>query len=88
MTVTTITEYNECPGCRVRINAATGTDGVSVPTPGDISVCFNCGTLLVFNTDLTVRQLTLEELVGLDQETRDELEKIQKFLRKHKKDQQ
>lgn len=83
--VTTITENNECPGCGTKVNAATGTDGVSVPAEGDLSVCFKCGTLLVFKKDLSIRLLELEELVSLDQDVRDELEKIQNYVRGFKK---
>lgn len=79
--VTTVTQDNECPGCNKTVNAATGTDGVSVPSQGDLSICFNCGTLLVFNEDLTVRILELEELVLLDQTVRDELNQIQNAVR-------
>lgn len=83
--VTTVTQNNKCPGCGTKVNAATGTDGVSVPVAGDLSVCFKCGTLLVFNKDLSVSLLDLEQLVSLDQDVRDELEKIQIYVTSFKK---
>lgn len=85
--VTTLTKDDHCPACGKKINAATGTDGISVPVEGDLSICFDCGTMLVFNKDLSVRILELLELVTLDQDVRDELEKIQNFVRGFKKNQ-
>lgn len=44
-------------------SAAVTEDGKSInPDPGDISICINCGHIMAFKDDLTVRQLTDEEM--------------------------
>lgn len=46
-----------CPCCGSVLNAATNTDGSSSgPEKDDITVCFYCGALLLFNEDLTTRE--------------------------------
>lgn len=57
------TPKRAAPCCGKVLDAATGTDR---PSPADVSVCFECGSLLVFNDDLTLRILTAPELAALD----------------------
>lgn len=55
-----------CPVCGAYINAATASDGTCAePSPGDVSVCSTCTSYLIFNDDLTSRELTVDEFVNL-----------------------
>ena len=51
-----------CPVCDKKIDAASNLyDESERPFPGDVSVCIQCGTILVFDFDLTMRLPTEEE---------------------------
>lgn len=46
----------QCPVCRYQITAASGAySDDAVPKGGDFTVCFGCGSVLVFRDDLSVR---------------------------------
>ena len=62
----------ECPICRARADGYTGLskdlqDPARVPKPGNISICFNCGGLMVYTESfasyrpLSLRVATREE---------------------------
>ncbi len=50
-----------CPACSRKADGFTGTDGVP-PKPEDISICFACGAVLTWQSDMT-----LAVLQGIDQ---------------------
>ena len=50
-----------CPGCNMKIDRATGIT-CEQPNPGDITICLNCGHIMAFKKDLTIRDLTDEEM--------------------------
>jgi hypothetical protein len=55
-----------CPVCNCKINAATALDGSGVvPNAGDVSMCVMCSAYLKYSDDLTLRELTVDELVDL-----------------------
>ena len=55
-----------CPRCGYQIDAATKLDDESaVPTPGDVSVCMKCAHVTKFGYDLSLVELTQDELVDL-----------------------
>lgn len=56
------TKVNRCLACRYRIDSASTTMGGRQPKPGDVSVCLMCGHLMGFNADMTVRELTSDEM--------------------------
>jgi len=51
----------KCPVCSYEMDACSGVDGDSAPAKDDITVCYNCATLLLFNDDLTIRLPTVQE---------------------------
>ena len=57
---TTEVPPHTCTQCGDLNDAASHTD--QMPQEGNISVCWNCGLLTVFNKDLTQRKPTAEEL--------------------------
>lgn len=49
------------------------------PSPGDVSLCFNCGNIQIFNEDMTRRPATPGELEVLESDER--IIKVQKLIR-------
>jgi hypothetical protein len=71
-----------CPVCKVTLKGATDIGGEQVPRAGDKCVCGRCGAMLVF--EITVRQITYDDLQGLSVRVRDELEAIRQAVLKVK----
>lgn len=53
---------SSCPHCRGDLSAATDPIGQARPSPGDYSVCANCGGLLRFAADLTHEGIALADV--------------------------
>lgn len=55
---------SNCPSCGKTLNAATvlGDDDTR-PNPGEFTVCMYCGHIMAFADDLTVRELTADEMI-------------------------
>ena len=60
---TTCTPHNRCPFCRYEVSAASSITGGYRAKTGDYSVCLNCGNLLRFKPDLTVRESSVREFL-------------------------
>ena len=53
-----------CLNCGKRLNAAATMEDMNArPDPGDMTVCFYCGHLMAFADDLSMRELTDEEIL-------------------------
>jgi len=50
--VTRLSSDSSCPVCHVTIDATSSTSGQDTPKPGDLSLCGDCGALLVFDARL------------------------------------
>lgn len=78
-----------CPKCGYKNDAATlcdefVTDENSRPRPDDISVCLGCATVLQFNSDMTTRTVELDDIPGIDDDTKFQVRRIQQTMRKLK----
>jgi hypothetical protein len=51
-----------CPNCRKGVDGATSVDADAKPGPGDITVCLYCGHIMAFAADLSLRELTDDEM--------------------------
>ena len=74
---------SHCPRCNYKLTGATiahGTD--QKPEPGDTSVCLNCGQILTYEPDLSLRKATASEVRGLmdDAEAWATVEKAQRLI--------
>ena len=69
-----------CPACGHKLNAAS-SDQPCEPVQGDLSVCIACATLLVFDADLSLLQLSKQALEELDGETYEQLMFYQSHIR-------
>jgi len=76
---------SRCPLCNYKLTGATILSGDDdVPHEGDISVCLNCGQILTYQADLTVRKVTGQEVRELmdDPDQWAVIEKSQFFIRR------
>lgn len=51
-----------CPTCYTKLNEWVANNNKSQPDPGNLCICEGCGHISVFQQDLTLRQITKEEL--------------------------
>lgn len=51
-----------CVNCGKALNGATLTVGDAAPSAGDLSMCLYCGHLMAYTDDLTLRNLTRQEM--------------------------
>lgn len=70
MKTTQLAATDACPFCRHTLDAATAgpSNPDAVPKPGDVTVCIECGAVLLFDDGLKVRGPTPEELVEILQD--------------------
>ncbi len=72
---TTRLEEQVCPHCGHDLDAHSGKNGA--PDPGDISICFYCGELIVFSEYLSLIKCSEEYLTQIDEETLTTVRNIQ-----------
>jgi hypothetical protein len=54
---------SRCPQCDYKLTGATIVHGVDQkPEEGDVSICLNCGQVLVYAADLILRVATRQEV--------------------------
>jgi hypothetical protein len=55
-----------CLACGKILNAASMVNGNDRPSPGSITICaFGCGHIMAFADDLSMRELTDKEIIGI-----------------------
>lgn len=64
--ITHYTREVSCPQCGGPLDAASQVIGMATPTPGDLTLCWHCGTFLIFDEPPVVHAMTDAELAGLD----------------------
>jgi hypothetical protein len=59
-----------CPFCGYpNLDAALHTDEVGGhPSPGDVTLCIECGGVCVLNADMTLRKVQHDDLIGIPHE--------------------
>jgi len=50
-----------CPFCEFPLDGASQVNGDNLPKPRDVSVCYKCGNISVFDDDLNLRRPTPKE---------------------------
>jgi DNA-directed RNA polymerase subunit RPC12/RpoP len=53
---------HKCSNCGSKLDGASGIDHRHAPEPGNLSVCGYCGHLRAYAEDLSLRELTSEEM--------------------------
>ena len=56
---------SRCLNCGHKFNAAGGVNSEDAPEPGNICLCIDCGAVMLYAEDLTVRGMTREEMDDL-----------------------
>ena len=54
-----------CPTCKRILNRASA-EKMAIPEPGDVTLCFRCGEILIFADNMHLRLPTQVELWGLE----------------------
>jgi hypothetical protein len=62
-----------CPTCGHKLDAATGLDHDHKPSPGDLSVCIQCGEILEFDEEIKLILISEGTIEKLDLETMEDL---------------
>lgn len=76
---------SRCPQCDYKLTAATIAHGADQkPEEGDSSLCANCGQILIYRADLSLRKPVAAEVRSLmeDSNAWATIEKAQMFIRK------
>lgn len=81
MIESTIMPKSVCPSCGSVNDAATNPFEGGSPTAGDMAICFQCGTLCIFNNDLTLRLAMQKEIEMLSAGERRMIDQIEKARR-------
>jgi hypothetical protein len=55
---------SRCTACGHLVDAASCVGNDGAPSPGDFTVCIACGHIMGFAADLTLRELTGDEIVA------------------------
>lgn len=83
------TPINVCRNCGYRQDSATAIEQGTIPKKGDVSLCFKCGILSVYEKDLRTRQPTEDEMVAIieDEEGWELIQRAQRIIanREHTK---
>ena len=70
-----------CPVCRKMLDAASALDGSNDgPTPGDVTICINCGMVLKFTKTLGLTVATPQDVDQLSYEQAVQIAKAQQFI--------
>lgn len=57
--------HGRCLACGHSFDAASCMTDDAQPKPGDISICIECGYIMMFGTNLRVRELTASEMIEI-----------------------
>jgi hypothetical protein len=73
-----------CPMCKHRFNRSDCTTSAgALPNPGDLSVCIECGQVLVFDEHLVLVLPSLTRLMRMSPDHEHLIEKMQSLVRLH-----
>ena len=56
---------NKCPECGKLTDSATDMQGNAQPSGGDLSICIGCGTINLFDDDLTIIPMPTDIWLGI-----------------------
>jgi hypothetical protein len=72
---------SHCTACGYPLNGAFDTEGDRhVPKEGDFSICIECGAVMVYRADQTLRAMTTREWGRLKADERQEIERAQSLI--------
>ncbi len=72
-----------CPKCKKHLDAVSAVDGHDrVPVENDITLCSNCSTVLIYEKDLSLSEMSDEVLETLDPELKGQINTAKDFLKR------
>lgn len=72
---------DECPSCLRQMDCATAVSGEAKPSPGDVSICINCGTFLRFDPDLNIELLDDDSFDAFPEDSRATLSMAKQLIK-------
>jgi len=75
-----------CPVCNNKLDAASAINADTSPQPGDVSICFYCGSFLIYSDDMSSRLLTELEVYALDPHTKALLVETRQRLKQYRQE--
>jgi len=70
-----------CPTCEGLLDDASCQKNPSAkPKPGNLSVCIHCTTFLIFDSDMSLKVQSVEDIRNLDHEDLSELMRIKELI--------
>jgi len=73
----------KCPTCGAELDAASHAGGNEDyhPSPEDLSICYYCTEMLIYNADMTLRVASVAELEALHPDDLQELIQAREYIR-------
>lgn len=81
MKTSNVTE-STCPSCYRKLDLATDPEGKNIPKPNDLTVCIYCQEILIFQEDMSVKELSQEKIEKLPYEIQVKLMLFKKTAKK------
>ena len=72
--------HDNCPSCGKILDAASPLEEGAKPSPGDITLCFYCSSILVFGEDFALREMSSHEFENLDMDFQLQLRHLQQQI--------
>lgn len=73
---------SHCPACGYKLDTATAAVTKDCrPAPDDVSLCLECGEILIFNEDMTLRRADLNDLLDMPKRQMRVLTAAQELIR-------
>lgn len=84
--MTVILQDDYCPECGTKLTAASiieDLDSEIIPSPGDLSICFECTSYLTYGENLKLQTLTIDDIIALESEELYKLTKERKMIQEY-----
>ena len=74
---TTDLRSQSCVRCGYRMDAASSMFDDATPSPGDFTVCINCGKVMRFGPQLELQDVPTEDMLAIPAEVAHQIRQIQ-----------
>lgn len=72
-----------CTNCGAKLDAVSATDGSDyAPEPGSLSICAYCGTIAIFEDNMSLRPMTSKEIDELSNDVQSEIIRISNLIKR------
>ena len=81
----TAVKATSCPHCNAVLDMVTGPSGHK-PSPGDLTVCLSCASVLQFNDEMVIEAMSEEEIRALPEDAQSRLAKAKYAIAQMKRE--